>query len=321
MMTQCRRFFLCALAAAYGVLLVVTIQNPPAHAPFMQVLKNQRPFVTVKFQGRLGNQLFQAAAAISLALDNNCDLLLPKKMLQWQKEDVGTTMQKILWRLPRSKISKRKLSQTYNQPVFSKYEPIPFHPNMRLSGYFESEKHFKHHKEVIVNLFSPSLEITRYLYSHYKQIIEHPKSVAIHVRTFYRDYLKDGPHFYEAFPAPDLTYFEKALAFFGDDALFVVFSDHIDWCKKTFARFSKNFVFIENEAYYHDFYLISLCKHVITSNSTFSWWAAYLNPNPGKIILARTPWFYCKERPSEDIIPADWICIEGDPHPPIPSFD
>ena len=59
---------------------------------------------------------------------------------------------------------------------------------------------------------------------------------------------------------------------------------------------------------YVDIYLMSLCKDNITSNSTFSWWASYLNPNPNKKIYTPKTWFI-HSHSNEDILPPEWIKI------------
>ena len=103
-------------------------------------------------------------------------------------------------------------------------------------------------------------------------------------------------------------YFQKAISLFSQDALFVVFSNDINWCKTNLQGLAKNLIFIENEPYYHDFYLMSLCKHQIISNSSFSWWAAYLNRNPDKIVIAPINWFTkASGFHSKDLFPDEWI--------------
>ena len=74
---------------------------------------------------------------------------------------------------------------------------------------------------------------------------------------------------------------------------------------KEFRRLDE---FIENEKDYVDMYLMSLCKDNITSNSTFSWWASYLNPNPNKNIYTPRTWFI-HTHSNEDILPPEWIKI------------
>ncbi len=288
--------------------------------PITPFLEKQTPFVTTKFEGQLGNQLFQAAAVVALALENKAEYVFPVKSLKREKHNIAKNMRQIFFRLPTKKIHKYLIRHRHKEKVFAPFSPIDFKPNMRLCGFYESEKHFKKHKEVIQKLFAPSKEILSYLQKKYPFLLDHPKTVALHVRTFYRDFLLEGPSLYESFPAPDVLYYQKATDLFDKDSLFVVFSDCIPWCKKNLKLPGKNLLFIENEEAHHDLYLMSLCKHVITSPSTFSWWGAYLNPHKEKKVVARSPWFLSKKRLDSDIILPDWIVIEGDPSTPIPSF-
>jgi len=288
--------------------------------PLEPFLKKQKPFVTVKFRGELGNQMFQVAAGLALALENKAEFILPKKNLTLKKEGASTNMKEVFFRLPVRKISRYQIRHKHHEEVFAPFSKIPFKPNLRLAGYYESEKHFRKYRNIIQKVFAPSEKTMAYLEKNYASILHHPKSVAIHVRTFYKDYLKDGITFYEDFPAPTMEYFEKAMSLFDEDCLFVVFSDYIPWCKKNFSHLKHNLIFIENEPYYHDFYLMSRCKHVITSPSSFSWWAAYLNPNPNKRVIARTPWALEENRVNDDIFLEDWELIEVDPHPTPPKF-
>jgi hypothetical protein len=87
-------------------------------------------------------------------------------------------------------------------------------------------------------------------------------------------------------PFMGFDYFRSAMNSFEKDALFVVFSERIDWCKKHFSVFEKKCVFIEGNDGVEDFFLMSMMKNIIMANSSYSWWAAYLNQNPDKIIAA-----------------------------------
>jgi hypothetical protein len=105
-------------------------------------------------------------------------------------------------------------------------------------------------------------------------------------------------------------YYERAIASFPDDTLFLVFSNQMARCKKQLSGNKRNFYYIEGESHYHDFYLMSLCKHNIISNSSFSWWAAYLNLNPEKKVIAPFPWLNPKcGMDFKDVIPNDWTVI------------
>ena len=109
----------------------------------------------------------------------------------------------------------------------------------------------------------------------------------------------------------DLSYFDKATSEIvkkHSDIRFVVFSDDINWCKEAFKN--KNFTFIEDEKDYIDLHMMSLCKHNIIVNSTFSWWGAWLNTNPNKIVIAPKVWFgSSSHEDSKDVIPNDWTVL------------
>lgn len=266
-----------------------------------------KPFIKGNLRERLGNQLFIVAANISLALDNDARAIFPE--LLWRTDsDIPENYKMVLWRLDVSEPD-CPISFDYNQPSLL-YSPIPYVPNMQTNGWFASEKYFKHHKDEILALFAPHPDITNYLKDKYKDILEYPNTVAIHVRA----YFLESSYAAQNFISYKKDYFEKAMSLFSDNALFVVFSDKINWCKQEFAKMdtTKNIRYIENEKNYYDFFLMSMCKHNIISNSTFSWWGAYLNNNPDKIVIAPPKWF-CPESGFQDIpdiFPEEWFILK-----------
>jgi len=103
----------------------------------------------------------------------------------------------------------------------------------------------------------------------------------LHVRR--GDYLQLPTHH----PTCTIDYYHKALANF--DGKVLVFSDDIDWCRKTFQ--DPRFEFVKGNLDYIDLYLMSMCKNNIIANSSFSWWAAWLNDNKDKKVIAPKKWF------------------------------
>lgn len=280
------------------------------------VLGAEKPYIIGRVWGQLGNQLFIIAATTSLALDHDASAIFPDYVSAFDpaavlhcnhhRASLCTNYREMLNHLnvcqPAHTIAFR-----YQEPSFT-YTPIDYHPNMCLEGWFQSEKYFARHKETIVNLFAPPDRILAYLNKTYGQILQHPMTVSVHMRYYAREdpegkiYLTYGR-----------DYIEKAMACFPSDALFVVFSDNMEWCQQELASLERNILFIEGEKYYHDFYLMSLCKHNIICNSTFSWWAAYLNTNINKRVIAPPRWFagYYNEQ-AGDIIPDSWVILQDD---------
>ncbi len=313
--------------------------------------------------GRLGNQLFPIAAAISLGIDYDTKVYFPY-LNEHSNSDIPTNKEKILWRLdsanpphnpaysvrnfcpskledPLQKIVvpvfryggvALKLQgygiakSTFDEdekgiwPLKSIYNPFEEISNIEKkleSGVLYifpawSENHFVHNKEKVLSYFDISDEIYNELYTKYREIIDHPYSVSIHVRT-----LKGEELVHCKRPFYGEKFLKEAIRNFPEDALFVVFSDDIQWCKNHLSSLRNKMVFIENEPYYNDFYLMSLCKHNIVTNSTFSWWGAYLNKNPEKKVIAPRHFFFpdlVSTRNFErvkDLWPSNWVLIDG----------
>lgn len=240
-------------------------------------------FVTIRYSGRMGNQLFQAATLYAHAKRNGADCLFPHRVKSKYSSE------------PALKLSPTYEGQpvkfVYEEPRDYTYQPIPYYPDMQLVGYFQTEKHFKEYKDELRALFlgelSPTLKNT----------------VSIHVRR--GDYLRHGTKH----PVVTKEYVLEAMYRFHG-ARFIMFSDDIQWCENEFKEYKDNITFISGEPI-EDLSIMSRCEHNIISNSTFSWWAAWLNPNPDKIVVAPKVWFgegngHLK---SENIVPENWIKI------------
>jgi hypothetical protein len=91
-----------------------------------------------------------------------------------------------------------------------------------------------------------------------------------------------------------------------------VFSDDIEWVAKNFNFLTYPVTYVDHNSEKkssYDLYIMSLCKHNIIANSSFSWWGAWLNQNSNKIVICPKNWFKNKEINIEDLIPTSWIKI------------
>lgn len=252
--------------------------------------------------GGLGNVLFKLSAAISLAKDNEVDYIFSNEFLRPGVDNIQKNYTNIL-----SKIKfLPKLNKSYlvhKEPGFN-YSPIKYTKgtNLLIEGYYQSEKYFENNKQYIIDLFSPSEE---YKNDILKEIPDVSNCISIHIRR--GDYLLYPNHH----PLQSLEYYKTAIDHFGTNKKYIIFSDDIEGVKKMFD-FLPNKIFYNSGKDWHDLYVMSMCEHNIICNSTFSWWAAYLNNNKNKVIFAPKKWFglaYSNMNTS-DLIPSTWKILD-----------
>tara|TARA_R110000824_G_scaffold213711_1_gene399998 strand:- start:7 stop:792 length:786 start_codon:yes stop_codon:yes gene_type:complete len=257
--------------------------------------------ISCELMGRLGNQMFIAAAAYSLALDNNDEAVFPTML----SGIVPTDRERIIHE--KTILSNLKytndfssIQHVYHEPADHSYAPIPYKENLLLKGYFQSEKYFNHNREEILELFRPLCQIETFINKKYSNLVGNKNCVSIHIRR--GDYLNLA----DFHAIIGKQYYEKAMSIFPGDTTFVFFSDDIEWCKETFEN--PRHVFIEKQDDVLDLYLMSKIPNNIIANSSFSWWAAWLNENKNKKIISPSVWFGPKNQhlTMKDLIPDDW---------------
>jgi|SRR3990167_984153 len=101
----------------------------------------------------------------------------------------------------------------------------------------------------------------------------------------------------------DTDYYEKAMALFPNEK-FLVFSDEPEWCKEKFKD-NPDVQVMDKGNDVEDFNLLASCKSIIMANSSFSWWASYLNPNASKKIIAPARWY--TDNVQRTVLPKEWI--------------
>ena len=172
-------------------------------------------------------------------------------------------------------------------------------------GYWQSERYFADIADKVRNAFTFRLPLTISADAKRTQITS-CNSVSIHIRR--TDYLKSRR--IDDYNVCTADYYERAIAYMQarvPGCRFFIFSDDYDWVKSN-MEFPVGTVFVHGFTglnAWQDLYLMSLCRHNIIANSSFSWWAAWLNNNPDKIVIAPTQWF--RHRPRPDIVPEQWI--------------
>ncbi len=249
----------------------------------------------------LGNQMFQIAAITTFAQDNGLQAVFPQLL----EPKYGNYIDNIL-----HNVSTQQYNFTNNieTPKFcstnsSKWYQIPVHKNAIYNGYFQSEKFFSHNYEGIIRLFRLRESQLSDIKTEYEWLNQY-RRVSLHVRR--GDYLV----LTEYHRALDISYYRAALDYLkGEYDKCIVCSDDIEWCKENFV--GDEFIFIEDCPDYVDLYLMQQCQHNIIANSTFSWWSAWLNSNPDKIVITtKNDWFHPDSTGDDtELIPTDWIRI------------
>ena len=257
-------------------------------------------------KGGLGNMLFQIAATKSLSIDNGVDCSFPNmesqlKLINDDNFYNPTIKHSFEYDLMFGKLNR---SQPNNGTLIKfpfEYLKYTVNDNSIIDGFFQSEKYFKHHRKEIIELFKIPKEIKEIINDKYSDLLE-TKTTALHVRR--GDYVTHPNHH----PVQTIEYYNKAVELIGKDTTIVVFSDDIEWCKKNFNI--DNIIYIEDEKDYIELYLMSLCDNNIISNSSFSWWGAWLNTNEDKKVIAPNKWFGSAiNENTDDIIPEGWVKI------------
>lgn len=263
----------------------------------------------VRFLGGLGNQMFQYAFYKSLEHKNiraYVDLShfenynrhngyelsrifgiqirqAPKLFLELfkpeQKKWVYRKARRILGLRKSYQEEKREFS--YDPNVYSK-------GNNYLWGYWQNETYFLNIRENLLNDFNfPNLENKKN--KNTLNTIINNASISVHVRR--GDYLKD----HNLGEICTSEYYRLAIAYIKkkvENPKFFIFSDDISWCRNHLFK-DEDVTFIDwntGSNSYIDMYLMSNCKHNIIANSSFSWWGAWLNNNPSKIVISPSIW-------------------------------
>jgi len=286
--------------------------------------------IVVKVAAGLGNQMFMYANAYSMAkrfgykllIDNTSGFFQAKNSTfgrvfglnafnltgnladKSDKYDnyITHNYKKIIKTLNRFQKNKAFLTDPIGKNKKTYYEKIdyPLSNTVYLEGYFESEKYFFDLKTELTEEFKIK---STYINNKNKfiNLLSECNSVSIHIR---RDRFVEPSYFKNRGREPKkdmrlediINYVNKAVLYFEnkiDDPKFFIWSNNFSDLDKIFDR--NKFIFVQNNDYINDFYLFNFAKHFIVSPSSFHWWGAWLNQNPGKICV----------RPSDNLNPSN----------------
>ena len=255
--------------------------------------------ISAFLQGGLGNQLFQVAAAKSLALDLNDDFAINHDICYTPNQGQKSGKYKNIF-FKGVKETTEVPNIVYQEPNYT-YNEIPKVKNITIHGYFQSEKYFINNKQKIIQDFTLDQKWFDEINAWKTKNKINKTTVGVHIRR--GDYLKFSHHH----KINGLEYYNQAFKNF-ENVDFIIVSDDIQWAKQNINNDNIYYSDLNDEI--KDFCLLSSCDHNINANSTFSWWASYLNKNLNKKIYVPSEW-YTKEANCDikDLIPEGWIKI------------
>jgi len=288
--------------------------------------------------GGLGNQMFQYAfgytvskeknavlkldisgfasyglRAYQLNLYNLSSILASDDEIQNLKGRKENLFAKIIRKTKKKPVSFK--NTYYKEPHFNFDENVfKLKGDFYFEGYWQSEKYFQNYRKELLEIFSLKNEL-HIQSKRYQQSICTTNSVSLHIRR--GDYVTNLPT--NTFHGTcDLSYYQKAVELMEkkiNKPHFFIFSDDLDWAKDNLDFIDQiTFVELDKEVPDHEeMYLMSQCKHNIIANSSFSWWGAWLNKNPNKIVIAPIKWFNDLSIDTNDLIPEDWIRLSNNP--------
>ena len=297
--------------------------------------------ICIQLSGGLGNQMFQYACGRALAYKHKVNLLLdltaldkkgPQSTYTLRKYELGifslnariaSANELKLYKSSYLSLLNNKMSQyarfprLFNKKILIETKYIGYDKRIEalpkdciIIGYWQSERYFKKIKGRIRKdfQFKPILDINNY---ERMQRITSTNSISIHIRR--GDYAeRHGTKIVHGLCS--LDYYNSAIIFLSqkiDNPNFFIFSDDLNWVKQN-LNIHHNHEFISGNVgnnSFIDLQLMSLCKNNNIANSTFSWWGAWLNPNPDKVVIAPEQWFNNKieNAYTDNLIPSEWV--------------
>lgn len=293
--------------------------------------------IIVKIKGGLGNQLFQYAFGLYLKNSLNSEVFycidVDKKNKNLTKRELGIS--KFNFTLKTVDYKSVERYKLFDSGILDRIEHKlhRLFPILNYNGYVvEPTNHEMISTKFIRNncFYDGYWQNLNYLKSNNQSLIENLKlkdgikdentfnkiksvennSVSIHVRR--GDYISIKKNA-DIFSISSIDYYKKAIEIIEKKITnpeYFIFSDDIEWCKLNFKV--GNFHFITGNSAEQDLLLMSKCRHNIIANSTFSWWAAWLNNYENKIVIAPYNWYVdskLNKRLNGDFILDNWLQI------------
>jgi hypothetical protein len=258
--------------------------------------------ISGNLMGGLGNQLFEAAHALSQGWRYNREtVFLPTSWTPGQGREVKHYIDNVFRNL--KFVDKIENFTTVGEGHFEFSEVNPVEGNTAFQGYFQSSKNWYGFDEKVREIFQPPTEMVEEFMKKYPQLSQ-PNTLSLHVRR--SEYLQLP----DIHPTISIEYIQEALKVIGEYSTVFVFSDDHDFVKENLNF--PSVIFVDEDEDYKELWLMGLCQNHIMSNSTFSWWGSFLNKNLNKKIVVPSRWFGPRGPESKDVYESYWHTISCD---------
>lgn len=288
----------------------------------------------VKFNGGLGNQMFQYAFGLALSSKFNIPIAYDFSYFEDVKSNINVAtrvfelgvfnleckqatadeLAKIVKPECKSKLKRflvKKFPEKFGINYINEKNSFVFDKKLldnryfAYEGYFQNENYFKHLRTELIKSFSLKEELDEKNQQILSQI-QNENSVSLHVRR--GDYVSLD-YVNKIHGVCSLDYYRAAIGYIAKAVSkphFYLFSDDIDWVIENLKiDYPYTIVDFNQGRGWFDLNLMKNCKHNIIANSSFSWWGAWLNEYCDKIVIAPKKWMNKKQK--EDVIPSSWI--------------
>lgn len=305
--------------------------------------------ILVKLMGGLGNQMFQYAMAMTLAHRHDCQLLIDKSLCvesersresglslrPFELQVFGIKGQIANGQSPHRTLKIRKehkcrkvaglllckvanfACDSWRVCVYERKDVafdrslLNLPRNVVLEGYFPSYKYFQEIEDILRREFTFIVEPDEQNQGMI-DMISSSNSISLHIRR--GDYISDSKT-KDKFGVCSPAYYQKAVEYLAGavkDPQFFVFTNDPDYVRGNLKINYPSIHVTHNSGKrsYEDMRLMSLCKHNIIANSSFSWWGAWINRNPRKIVVAPSPAFDKLALGDSDFYPEPWILLD-----------
>ncbi len=274
--------------------------------------------IYIELMGGLGNQLFQIFCGIAYSFENNVEFKIIRNKFDKVSPLDNISKRPTYWDNFLINLSKMTCDNinilTYNEPSYI-YNKIPIiNKNFKIHGYFQSPKYFQNYYNSIIELIGLNKQKTL-TKEKYKEYFNN-KIISLHFRI--GDYIKKPDYHLilnnEYYINAIKNILEKdntcdTILYFNEEQDNNTVENIIKDIKKSYPQL--NFIQCSYEIEdWEQLLLMSLCNHNIIANSTFSWWGAYFNLNPEKIVCYPSVWFGQKcNNSTRDLFPENWVKI------------